>query len=671
MRKFITVFVALLFAALHHSANAQTTTVGLIQQDTGTTQDGYILFSPLSDSTTYLIDKCGRKVHTWHSSYVTTASVYLLDNGDIIKTGKVFNSTFIAGGSGGAIERIDWNGNVVWRYILSDSIHQLHHDIKPLPNGNVLAILWEKKSAAESLAAGRDPLLLGESVWSEAVYELQPVGFSGANIVWEWHAWDHLIQDYDNTKPHFGIVDNKPQKINLNYTYIDTARDWMHFNSIDYNLTFDQIAIGSPNFAEFYIIDHTTTTAEAATGNGGKYGRGGDILYRWGNAAAYKRADTTEQKLFFQHNVHWIEPGLPYENHIMIFNNGLARLDSTGYTTVDIIRPAVNRSGFYNPTLPYKPDKLTWSYNQGNPNNLYSSFISGAQQLANGNVLICAGATGLIFEINTSQQTVWKYVNPITPTGITQQGDSAIFNLVFRATFFPATYKGFQGRTLVPGATIENENILTDACGLPAISIADAEVAEGNSGTAVINFKVSLSMASADSVGTFYRTKNQTATSPSDYAEQSRRLLFLPGEMQKTIRVTVNGDETPEADETFILQLLRPYNGVFADSIATGTILNDDPGISAAGAVAGNVVANKNYISIYPNPVTDVLNISLPQNKKYSITVADITGRLLQQVTVTGNQKTFVLQTGSLSKGTYILHVVSDTEDISAKFIKN
>jgi len=390
MKNFTRSLLALVFTVFISLIQAQTPTVGLVQQDTGTTENGYILFAPLSDSVTYLMDKCGRKVHTWKTSYAPGASVYLLPDGNLLRPGRYFNAVFASspGGMGGMIQKIDWDGNVVWSYLISDSVHQQHHDVKGLPNGNVLVISWERKTIAQATAAGRNPIHNNKSVWSETVFELQPVGTNQANIVWEWHVWDHLVQDFDNTKTNFGIVKESPEKIDLNYTPKDTTEDWMHFNSIDYNPYFDQVVVNSPNFNEFYVIDHSTTTAEAATGTGGKSGKGGDILYRWGNPLAYGRGTVNDQKLFFEHNVHWIEPGLPYENHIMVYNNGLGRPDSA-YSTVDIIRPPVTRSGVYNPSLPYGPASYIWSYNQGNPNNLYSGFISGAQQLANGNVLVC------------------------------------------------------------------------------------------------------------------------------------------------------------------------------------------------------------------------------------------------------------------------------------------
>ena len=87
--------------------------------------------------------------------------------------------------------------------------------------------------------------------------------------------------------------------------------DWLHINSVAYNPDLDQIMLSVFEFSEIWIIDHGTTTAEAAGHEGGKYGKGGDLLYRWGNPRAYRAGTVKDQKLFGQHNAHWIPRGFP------------------------------------------------------------------------------------------------------------------------------------------------------------------------------------------------------------------------------------------------------------------------------------------------------------------------------------------------------------------------
>jgi len=110
--------------------------------------DGYTLFAPIRSNISYLIDNSGEVIHTWESEYMPGLSVYLLENGSLLRTGRgVDNPTFPAGfGAGGVVQKIDWNGAVVWEYEYSNDQHLLHHDIEVLPNGNVLMIASQYKT---------------------------------------------------------------------------------------------------------------------------------------------------------------------------------------------------------------------------------------------------------------------------------------------------------------------------------------------------------------------------------------------------------------------------------------------------------------------------------------------------------------------------------------------
>ncbi|MBK9726614.1 MAG: aryl-sulfate sulfotransferase [Saprospiraceae bacterium] len=438
------------------------TTIGLTQHSTGSLDNGYVLFAPIGSNNTYLIDKCGKQVKTWASTYKPGQSCYILPDGTLLRTGNANNSTFTAGGKGGIIQKIDWNGNVTWTYSVSDATKCQHHDIKALPNGNVLIIAWESKTNTQAISQGRNPALVPATLWSEQILEIQPVGATAGNVVWEWHLWDHLIQDFDNTKPNYGIVNSNPQLINLNYKASTTNSDWIHLNSIDYNPSLDQILLSSHSFNEVWIIDHSTTKTEAASHSGGNSEKGGDILYRWGNPMTYNIGSTSQ--FFGQHNALWIESGLPNQNQILVYNNGNGR-PGGNYSTIEIINPPV--TGYnYTSTLPYLPASPSWIYNAANPNNLYSQNISGAQQLSNGNILFCSGPSGTFVEIDSIGNTLWKYINPVANSGILIQGVAPTQNPVFRCSFYPATFIGFAGQTLTAGNTIENINTISATCNL-------------------------------------------------------------------------------------------------------------------------------------------------------------------------------------------------------------
>ncbi len=469
MRSFIVTISLSVFTAV----SAQT--VGLQQFGTGNLE-GHVLFAPVPYTTTYLIDKCGHQVHTWPSAYRPGQAVYLLDDGSVMRTGNLPNSTFNGGGRGGMIEHISWDGNVLWSYAISDALQCAHHDIHVMPNGHVLVIAWEKHSVAEATAAGRDPALLGVSLWAEKIVELEPVGDHEANIVWEWHLWDHMVQQFDNTKPNYGVVADHPELMDLNFVKLPVTADWIHVNAIDYNAELDQIALSTHNQSEIWVIDHSTTTAEAASHTGGAHGRGGDLLYRWGNPQVYDRGTPADQVFFGQHHVQWIREGLPRAGHLLVFNNGLARPDSL-YSSIDIIAPPVDSNGDYPIALsaPFGPEALEFTWTADVPTSFYALNISGAQALANGGFIACHGPDGTFIELDAEGNEVWRYVSPVDFTGPMTQGEPADGNLVFRCTFISPDHPGLQGHDLTPGAPIELQPNVD-----PCISLSSDELAVDN-----------------------------------------------------------------------------------------------------------------------------------------------------------------------------------------------
>ena len=321
--------------------------VGIILNDDDS-YEGYTLFAPKHFTTTYLIDNEGNVLHSWESDYEPGQSVYLLENGNLIRACFTKNKNFGAGGEGGRIEEYDWDSNLVWSFDYSNEEHMIHHDIEILPNGNILGIVWEKKSYSEAIAAGRNPDLLPDGeLWPDYIVEIEKDGTDNGNIVWEWHIWDHIIQDFDQSKDNYGIVSNHPELADINYwaeTGSPAHANWNHVNSIDYNPDLDQVMISVRGFSEVWIIDHSTTTEEAESSTGGNSGKGGDILYRWGNPQAYKMGTKQDQILFQQHDPQWIEQDLPGEGNIIVFNNGPER----EYSTVEEFNvPEQDKKGNY------------------------------------------------------------------------------------------------------------------------------------------------------------------------------------------------------------------------------------------------------------------------------------------------------------------------------------
>jgi Arylsulfotransferase (ASST) len=438
-------------------------TVGLLYCNNNATE-GYTLFAPNASTTTYLIDIHGRQVNSWPSDHRPGQAVYLHEDGSLLRTVNTgINSVFDAGGKGGGVEIRDWDGDLTWDFEYCNTDHCSHHDMEMLPNGNVLLVVWQYKSSSEAIAAGRNPsLLLQGSVWPDSIIEFEPDGLNGGIIVWEWHIWDHLIQDYDAGKDNYGVIGDHPELVDLNYAGQGGA-DWTHVNAVDYNAEFDQIVISVHNLSEFWVIDHSTTTGEAAGHSGGDFGMGGDILYRWGNPQTYDAGNSGDQMLFVQHDAQWIPEGLPGEGNFLVYNNGTGRSDGN-YSTVDELTPPVDALGVYDYTAgqAYDPDQLAWTFVADTPSDFYSPNISGAQRQSTGNTLICEGSVGEIFEVTEDGEIVWFYINPVASTIPVNQGDSIPnqgpnnkANNVFRAYRYPPDYPAFDGRDMTPGDYIE------------------------------------------------------------------------------------------------------------------------------------------------------------------------------------------------------------------------
>lgn len=430
---------------------------------------GYTLLSPLSSKRTILLDMEGKIVHEWMGEHPPGNSVYLQDNGHLLRCRRITDGEiFEGGGIGGGIEEYDENGKIVWEYRLADEQRHHHHDIEPLPNGNILVIHWERKSGTKAAEAGRDKdrLVAGE-FWPDAIFEIEKLPNNGSKVVWEWHVWDHLVQDYDADRANYGEVAAHPEKVDLNGErqekppagpppgapvaagdaaanpdamrqagYLGGAAkdakgrnrnirgaDWLHTNGIDYNPALDQIIVSIHHFDEFWVIDHSTTTEEAKGNTGGRYGKGGDLLYRWGNPQSYDLGGPEDRVLFGQHDAQWIEPGYPGAGNILVFNNGAGR-EGEPFSAVDELAPPMDAKGGYvrEAGKPFGPTELVWRYGGTEATDFYSSFISGAQRLKNGNTLICQGADGRVFEVTKDHRIVWEFWNDVGGDAPTDMG---------------------------------------------------------------------------------------------------------------------------------------------------------------------------------------------------------------------------------------------------------
>ncbi|MDO1445429.1 aryl-sulfate sulfotransferase [Rhodocytophaga aerolata] len=447
--------------------------------------DGYIMFVVPNSASVYLINRKGEVVHEWKSNYPVMGA-YLTEDGSLIQN--VVDPdfpVFAGGGETGRIQKISWDSKLLWDFEYANEKYHAHHDFTLMPNGNILAIAWEAKTAEEVLAAGRKPVLTPKAgLWPDKIVEIQPKGEYGGNIVWEWHMWDHLIQDYDRKKANFGKPAEHPELLDINVgdslpplisqdslnilkaqgrarrnvTLDNRGSDVYHVNAIKYNAELDQIAFSSPELNEIFIIDHSTTTKEAASHKGGRWGKGGDFLYRWGNPQNYRQADSTARQLYHQHDVRWIEKGMPGEGNLLIFNNDIHnnKGKDLNYSAIYEITPPKDQKGNYvaEKGKPYGPENPVWTYVAPDTVSFYSSFISGAHRMKNGNTFINEGARGRFFEVTKEGKIVWEYLNPYRGDVRKPNGDPTpvlpMTYFQFRSTFIGSDHPAFANRKLTP-----------------------------------------------------------------------------------------------------------------------------------------------------------------------------------------------------------------------------
>lgn len=434
----------------------------------------YTLYSVQNTSNVYLIDTNSTVFKTWTlaSTAKTGYSTYMMPGGTIVRTIAKTGNSLTGGGMTGGVQKVDYSGTVVWDFAYTSSTYCLHHDICPLPNGNVLMISYDVKTAANATQAGASSAII---VWSEKIIEVQPTGATTGTIVWEWKVWDHLVQNVNSAKDNYQTsIVNHPELLNINYSL---QKDWLHMNGIDYNPMLDQITFSSHNLNQWFIIDHSTTTAEAATHTGGNAGKGGDLLYRYGNPASY--GATGSMVLNVTHDAHWIPEGVPNAGRMVGFNN---KGVSASQSSVDQIDNTLV-IGTYNYSLTAGSAYLPATYTQRHACNGYSSNMGNSQQLPNGNMLVCVATTGTMYEINSAGTSLWSktatgnvpqafrytacYVNNAAPAIPAITGGTGILT-----SSSATTYQWYLNGALIAGET--NQTITPAQSGIYVVRITDA-----------------------------------------------------------------------------------------------------------------------------------------------------------------------------------------------------
>jgi hypothetical protein len=366
----------------------------------------YTFYGSMNGSNALLIDTAGTTYKTWSlgSTKKYGYSGYIIPGDTIVRSISRTGNLISGGGVTGEVCKMTWDGTIVWDYVLSDATQVLHHDICPLANGNVLVIVYDMISPTVAQEAGVTSYTNG--VKCEKILELKPDGPTGAIVVWEWKLWDHIceeVNDSYNTNYVSDILDH-PELMDIN---VGSASDRFHMNGIDYDPVLDQIVVSMHEINEIFVIDHSTTTAEAASHSGGNSGKGGDFLYRWGCPSNYGAAGTTIFDVV--HDAHFVSRDHPnFPGYIAAFNNGGG---TNGKAAITLINPPRNGYTYdITPGQAFAPSAATFQYNS----TLTSNGQSNSVQLPNGNFHICN--TGMfnstIYETNAAGTTIWtKSIN--------------------------------------------------------------------------------------------------------------------------------------------------------------------------------------------------------------------------------------------------------------------
>lgn len=355
-------------------------------ETTGIDNSTYVLVIDQDGQGADIINHDGDKLFTWDFDAGIGNDASLLDDGSMLVCLKAENATIDFGGYGGVFQKINADQTTDWEVSYNTSTQTAHHDVEYLSNGNIIFPVWEQLLGSEADEMGFSG---NQNIYPEAIIEMNPLT---QEVVWEWHVTDHLVQDYDSTKLNYGIVQDNPNKIDINYNSAQANGDIMHANGITVDEINNIIYLTVNNYSEIWVIDHSTTTAQAATNSGGNYDLGGDLVYRFGNPLTYDNVgDVTIN------DVHY--PNLLDTGNMLVFSNNIYNNQSAVFE-YQLNPPYQLVSGQDN-----EPE-IVWSFTD---ETLYSSGLGGAVRTPNGNTLIAEGRDGTVWEVSDSGDVLWKY----------------------------------------------------------------------------------------------------------------------------------------------------------------------------------------------------------------------------------------------------------------------
>lgn len=428
---------ALLFATAMPAALRAAPTVfptGTTIYDPERAWNGFTVLSSLDTQAVLVIDMNGRVVKRWDGFNLSAGGpARILPEGVLIAP----SGAFPGHQESTALRAVDFGGTELWRFDRVEEIEiegvrqwsaRQHHDWQrsDFPGGYYSPQFTPSPAGGKTLllthTSHRDPAIADVLLEDDRLIEFDGDG----KIMWEWRAADHADEFGFDGPARAAIARagaSRPES--PPGATVGPARDgydWLHSNAATYvgpNRWFDA---GDTRFDPDNVIVSSRQASTIAI-----IARNGSVVWRIGPDFSISPELAAIGQVIGQHNTHLIPPGLPGAGNLLLFDNG----GSSGFGEPSPISPLGNsiyqRAG--SRVLEINPVtlELVWSYTAP---NFFSTNISGAQRLPNGNTQITEGAPGRVFEVTPEKEIVWEFMNP--PGESVRRG-----NAVFRAYRLP------------------------------------------------------------------------------------------------------------------------------------------------------------------------------------------------------------------------------------------
>jgi hypothetical protein len=381
---------------------------GVTIYDPARTWNGYTVLSPLATQAVIVIDMNGNVVKRWDDFNNSAGGPARILPGGVVISAKGARPPYQ---ESLALEQRDFSGKVLWSFNHVEEIElrdvgtvwsaRQHHDWQredfpsgyyspgatPATTGSNMLILTHTNHTL--------PAVADVTLEDDRLIEVAPDG----RIVWEWTAGEHIDE--------FGFAPDARAAIKA-AADVNAARasfDWLHVNSATYlgpNRWFDA---GDRRFAPNNVLISSRQASLLAI-----VARDGKIVWQLGPDFSATGALKKIRQIIGQHHAHLIPKGLPGAGNLLVFDNG----GSSGYGFAGPIAPD-GVGAFARATsrvLEIDPVTLALKWSYAAP-RFFSTNISSAQRLPNGNTLITEGAGGRMFEVTNDGTIVWEYMNPL------------------------------------------------------------------------------------------------------------------------------------------------------------------------------------------------------------------------------------------------------------------